>query len=162
MIAYLLPGFVALWGISYQSPAVRMWLTGNPPGYSVTIGGFLYTTMAAVIAGLFCSTVRWLLIDTLHHHTGIARPDWDFGELQKKLAAYQLMEENHYRYYQFYANVNVAITIGYFSWRFAASRGVFIWADLLFIATVLLFHLGSRDTLQKYYSRVAYLLRDDR
>jgi hypothetical protein len=31
LIAYLLPGFVVLWGISFFSPTVQSWLTGSPP-----------------------------------------------------------------------------------------------------------------------------------
>src|SRR5258708_7235024 len=69
LIAFLLPGFVALWGISYVSEPVRSWF-GSTPDYAPSVGGFLYVTLASIVAGLTVSTVRWIVIDTVHHVTG--------------------------------------------------------------------------------------------
>lgn len=155
LIAYLIPGFVALVGMSYRSETVRAWLVGYDV---VTLGGFLYSTIAALVIGLLCSTVRWIAIDTLHHKTGIHRPEWNFADLQENLEAYALLEENHYRYYQFYANSLVAWTIGYGSWRYSGTESLWLPADLAFTAIAILLYLGSRDTLRKYYQRVLVLL----
>ncbi len=43
LIAYLLPGFTTLWGLSYVSETIRLWL-GSPPTSLPTAGGFLYVT----------------------------------------------------------------------------------------------------------------------
>jgi hypothetical protein len=32
VIAYILPGFVALWGVSYFSPTVESWITASQQG----------------------------------------------------------------------------------------------------------------------------------
>jgi hypothetical protein len=51
LIAYLIPGFIILWGLSQFSPDVRSWMgTAGKNGQSV--GGFLYVTIASVAAGL--------------------------------------------------------------------------------------------------------------
>ena len=73
LIAFVLPGFTALWGAAYISPVLRSWLVGSGMT-GPTVGGFLYVTLASVAAGLTVSTVRWAVIDTIHHWTGLTQP----------------------------------------------------------------------------------------
>lgn len=47
IIAYLLPGFVALWGVSYFSPTVASWIVASREG-SPTVTGFMYVTLASL------------------------------------------------------------------------------------------------------------------
>ena len=101
LISYLLSGLIALWGASYFSEPIRVWF-GTAPANDPTVGGFLYVTLAAVMAGLIVSTVRWMIVDGIHHLTGIPRPNWDFSCFEKKFAAYDMLGEVHYRFYQFY------------------------------------------------------------
>ncbi len=158
-IAYVLPGFVALWGVGLFSPTVQAWLEGSP-AKTPTVGGFLYVTVASLGTGLTVSLVRWAVIDTVHRWTGIADPGWDFSRLQENIAAFETLVEIHYRYYQFYANSLVALLFLYGARR--AAFGVFSsglgWTDLGFALLAGIFFAGSRDTLRKYYTRVAKLL----
>lgn len=159
LIAYLLPGFTVLWGLSYVSPTIGSWL-GTPPAESPTVGGFLYVTLFSVLAGLTASTLRWLLLDSLHHATGIKSPRWDFSQIQANATAFDMLIEIHYRYYQFYGNMLVAIAF------FCMARRVVLgfWTapisgpDVALLPLILLFFLGSRDTLRKYYDRVSATL----
>src|SRR5947209_5196133 len=80
LIAYVLPGFTALWGISLVTDRLGPWLF-HPPADPPTVGGFLYVTLASVVAGLTVSTVRWLIIDVVHHQTGLRPPPRDFARL---------------------------------------------------------------------------------
>jgi hypothetical protein len=73
--------------------------------------GFLYVTLASVRAGMTVSTVRWATVDPLHALTGIRRPLRNDARLQDRLAAFEAPVENHYRYYQFYANMLVALLL---------------------------------------------------
>lgn len=158
LIAYILPGCVALWGLGQASPTIGDWF-GAASANSATFGGFLYVTIAAVGAGLTASTVRWLVIDAIHHYTGIEPPRWDFSQLDKRVEAFDFLIEIHYRYYQFYANTLVASLFAYIAWRIShwvsepwglpEVTAINIWA---------LFFYGSRDTLRKYYSRSKRLL----
>ena len=93
LIANLVPGFAALIGVSYFSDTVRIWL-GSSPLNAPTLGGFLYVTVASVASGLTVSSVRFLLVDTIHHCTGIRPPQWDFSRLQRNVAAYKLLVES--------------------------------------------------------------------
>ncbi len=105
------------------------------------------------------STLRWLLIDTLHHRTGINPPNWNFRKLKDRVAAYDRLIEIHYRYYQWHANALIAVTISAaLRWTVNGHRRREV---LLLLFIDLLLYLGSRDTLQKYYRRVEELLARD-
>ena len=112
IIAYLLPGFVALWGVSYFSPTVDAWITASQQD-APTVAGFMYVTLASLAAGVTVSAVRWAIIDHLHHATGIVPPAWKFANLEGKLQGYLTLIENHYRYYQFYSNMFVAAAFAF-------------------------------------------------
>ena len=94
VIAYLLPGFVALWGVSYFSPSVASWIVVSQQD-APTVAGFMYVTLASLAAGVTVSAVRWALIDHLHHATGIVPPAWKFAHLEGKLQGYLTLIENH-------------------------------------------------------------------
>ena len=158
VIAFVLPGFVCLWGASCWSSTVAGWLTVVPTS-NATVGGFLYATLGSLAAGLTASAVRWAVVDTIHHRTGVRPPEWDFAKLQDKLEAFDALVENHYRYYQFYANMLVAVAFASGCDLFTGKDiAVSAWAivGLAFIETV--FFAGSRDALRKYYSRAERLL----
>lgn len=158
LIAFVVPGLTAIWGASYFSDTLQLWLRGSPT-HAPTVGGFMYVTIAAIAAGVTVSAVRWAFLDTLHHHTGIPRPDWDFSRLQQNAQAYTVLLENHYRFYQFYSNLLMSLVFLYASRRLALGlRSDFGWFDLGFLILVSILFLGSRDTLQKYYVRVGRLL----
>jgi hypothetical protein len=103
------------------------------------------------------SSLRWLLVDTLHHVTGLKRPEWDDAKLPEKLPAFAAIVDDHYRYYQCNSNLAVATACVYIAWRiqqppFAA------WADEAFLLIEFLFLATSRDNLRKYYARASRLL----
>jgi len=159
IIAFLLPGFTALWGATYISPVMRSWLTGAK-GTGPTVAGLLYVTLASVAAGLTVSIVRWAVIDTLHHWTGLPKPTWDFSRLQQRFAAYKMLHEIHYKFYQAHSNLLVALSFVYLARRahfgfFTAALG---WFDVAFFILCVILYTGSRDTLRNFYTRVNHLL----
>ncbi len=155
LIAYLIPGFLALWGLSFLSPAVAGWLQGAGES-GPTVGGFLYVLLASVAAGMTVSALRWAIVDRTHAMTGLRRPQLDFGNLSGKLDAFEQINEHHYRYYQFYSNSLVAVFFAYPTWRLHGGGSV--WTDLAFVVVEVVFAAGSRDALRNFYSRAAQLL----
>jgi len=161
VIAFLIPGFGVLWGLSGFSPTVEQWL-GASPTEAPAIGGFLYGTLASIAAGLIVSAIRWAAVDSLHHATGVKPPRWDFSQLQKNVQAFDVLVEVHYRYYQFYANTLVAFAVVYCANRWA-EQGILArrpvgWLDAMGVGLAIILWIASRDTLRKYYSRTASIL----
>src|SRR4051794_2531439 len=99
------------------------------------------------------STARWLVVDTLHHCTGLKPPAWDFALLAKNVQAFELLVGIHYRYYQFNANMLVAL-----AWSYATGGAAEGWRRAAYVGLAALFFLGSRDALRKYYDRAGRLL----
>lgn len=159
LIAYVLPGFTALWGMSFLVAPLRSWF-GTPPAQLPTVGGFFFATLASVCAGLTLSTLRWLVIDSLHHRTGIPAPVLDFARLPKREAAFYVIVEGHFRYYAFYGNMLVALAVVLVAKRLQPGELIAspdsIEGGLLLLMGI--FFLGSRDTLRKYYTRSQQLL----
>jgi hypothetical protein len=156
LIAYMLPGAVALIGISARSATVRGWLQ-TPSEVVPSVGSFLYVTLASVAAGMTASAIRWALIDTLHHRTGTIKPAWDDSKLVDRLEAFEAIVEAHYRYYQFHSNMLVAMLFSYILWRPSLGTGL-LWSDLGILLLSAVFFAVSRDNLRRYYGRAAVLL----
>ena len=157
LIAYLLPGFTALWGISYFSETVDAWLKGTPTE-GPTVGGFLYVTLASIAAGTTASAIRFHVIDRIHAWTGIRHPAWDFSKLRDSVAAYDVLIEIHYKYYKFHSNSLVALIVLYLSRQSAVRDWSLGLEDLGFLVLAVIFFATSRDNLRKYYTRVAKVL----
>ena len=155
VIAYLLPGFTAVWGTAIVNGAVG-WRSLIQDGAS--LGAFLSTTVLALAAGLTLSTLRWLLIDNLHHATGIRRPNRNFAALAKNVEAYAFLNDAHYRYYQHAAGMFLATIWVYGVWRYVDPARPIGWADLGIVALAALYYLGSRDALAKFSRRSEQLL----
>lgn len=155
LIAFVLPGFILLWGTEPYSATVQGWMGRSTPEQA-SVGGFLYVTVASVGMGQLVSTIRWLVVDTILYRTGVPRPKWNFRRLKDSVAAFEQLIEIHYRYYQWHANSLVALTIAVVL-RWIAEG--FSWTQLSILITVdALLFAGSRDTLSKYHHRVEELL----
>lgn len=159
MIAYLLPGFIALGGVALIVPSVARWLQPLDFEGLSGIGPPVYAVLSAIAAGMICSCVRWLLIDHTLHAMGVRSPRWNPSQLESHLASFNYLVESHYRYYQFYANTIVAIAWTYLLHRSIGTvdmlgpgtdMGVLILCAVLFA--------GARDSLSKYYNRTALLV----
>jgi hypothetical protein len=47
---------------------------------------------------MVASCIRWLTIDRIHIWTGLVPPIWDDAILAQRMAAFDYLVENHYRY----------------------------------------------------------------
>lgn len=157
LIAYLVPGATVLLGTLPHSTLLQRWFASTPPD-APTLGGFLFLTVAALATGMTVSAIRWVFVDNIHRMTGLAAPKLDFSRLPTREQAFTILVEMHYRHYQFYANMLVAVAIAYVGYRtstFAAPLG---WLDIGVAALEVIFFWTSRDTVRKYYTRSQQLL----
>lgn len=160
IIAYLLPGGLVLWGLGQIVPAVQAWLNAATID-TTTVGGFFFVALASLGGGLLASLIRWFVIDRLHHWTGLRPPHLDFAKLAERTAAFALLIEVHYKYYQFYANSLVAGAFAYICWRSQHPLQAALCIDAVAMVLLLLLAAGSRDTLRRYYTRSGALLGEE-
>ena len=105
VIAFLVPGFVSLWGASYHSATLKEWFRVGNAG-TPTVGGFLYVTLGSIAAGVAVSGFRWFLIDVIFCRVFKAKKnEFIFKNLPGREDAFGFVHENHYRYYLYYANI---------------------------------------------------------
>ena len=162
LIAYLVPGFVALWGASFLVDDLSIWLVG-PDRSGPAVGGFLYVTVGSVAAGMIANVVRWAVIDSVHHLTGLKRPQWSDSLLHKRVEAYEWLIENHYRHYQFYGNMMFSVIFAYICWHISLAdtpTGIG-WLNGAIGALLIVLAAGTRTTLARYYRRSESLLGSD-
>jgi hypothetical protein len=162
LIAYVVPGLVALWGVSYFSETVKMWLTTANES-SPSVAGFLYVTLASLAAGLALDAVRSVTIDQFHHLSGVRAPNLDFSDFQAKFWAFNQIVESHYRHYQAYAHLAIAVLFAFVARHVASGeQTLHPWTvgALCLLEAILL--VSSRDALRKFYARASDLLGTDR
>jgi len=161
VIAFLIPGFLLLWGLSFSYSEISNWLANSSAPSDPTVGGFLYATLASLGLGLLISAVRWLIIDFILSKLDISDEGINYEKLNdaNKSAAYMLIVENHYRYYQYYANSLIAILIAFCAYLFS-DHELPPWPIWLLVALiVVVLFLGSKDSLDKCYKRAKEILK---
>jgi hypothetical protein len=164
LIAFLLPGFMLLWGLSFTSSVVASWLTTYSAEHAVAVGGFLYSTLASLALGLLISAVRWLIIDTVIGWLGIHGKGLNYGKLSDEhvLAAYRAIVANHYRYYQYYSNSLIALGTAFAVYVYQKivlkheAVQWYVYAVIIFLLIVLF--SASYDTLKKMYDKMKPVL----
>src|SRR5690242_20261857 len=112
VIAYLLPGFIGLAGLTPLIPAVARWLKPVEQG-DLGLGPPLYAVLGAMAVGLVLSCFRWVFLDHVHLWTGIKRPNWDDTNLSRVLDGFDYLVQSHYRYYEFCGNTLLAVLFAY-------------------------------------------------
>ncbi len=163
LIAFVLPGFILLLGLSYSFPAIKEWLAASSAKDGLSVGGFLYATLASMSLGLLLSALRWATVDqflTLEYLLwGEKLPTIHFSRLKDKnvYAAFLGANENHYRYYQYYSNSLVAFAIAFVAYCiFGGNKRPAFWLWVVFLAVISALFFGTaRDSFTKYYKRVS-------
>lgn len=130
---------------------------GIGPSTETTVGGFLILTIWSAMAGMILSLFRWLLVDTLHHATGVKPARLEFSRLEENINAFQLVVEHQYHYYQFYSNLLIALLV-------VGTKRLFdgtltLGTALLGLVLLATLWIASRQTLSKYYQRAGEILR---
>ena len=158
LVAILIPGFIGLTGVTPLAPVIAGWL--NP--VSLGDNGFgppVYAVLAATACGMILSAFRWLLVDGIHHRTGVTPPRWDDRYLEQHLNAFSYLVESHYRYYQFYANTLIAVIWAYSVNRYLQTSSLLgPGTDLGVLILCAVLFASSRDSLAKYYAATGRLL----
>jgi hypothetical protein len=115
VIAFLCPGLVGAVALSYHFPVLGS-LIEHAQQSNQSLGVFLFTAVFALAVGVVLSGVRAIVLDGriyawIEKHRGIPRPTHDFRHLldPEAHAATVVIVDAYFRYYQFYANMLVAV-----------------------------------------------------
>jgi hypothetical protein len=157
-IAYVLPGLVVLLGVTPFSPTLRGWFSAAEH-VDTGLAGVIHLVMASTTVGLITGCVRWCVVDQIMELLGVTRPKWDDSKLRELLPAFDNIVQRHYRYYQFYSGVLLALPFAYGVFRMhSASAALGLTTDICFFLTEIALFAGSKDTLTKYHGRAVNLL----
>lgn len=157
-IAYVIPGFIGLAGLAPLIPAVYGWLMPVAQGDS-GLGPPIYALMGATAVGLVVSCFRHLLIDPLHHATGVVPPGTDFAKLADRIEGFDYLVQHHYRYFEFASNMLLSLAWAYSVHRYMRTLPFLgSGTDLGVVVLLIVLFAASRDALAKYYSRTRRLL----
>lgn len=158
LVAYVLPGFLALLGLTPVFPTVARWLQPIGQG-DWELGPPLYAILAATMIGMVLSCFRWVLLEPLHGILGLRRPQWDDRKLDRVLEGFDYLVLNHYRYYEFCSNTLLAAAGGYLMNRAAGTAAWLGWMTDIVIATVCgVLFAASHNALKNYYARTGSLV----
>lgn len=159
VIAYVIPGFVALAGMTPLFPTVARWLRPVEQG-DLGFGPPIYALLAATACGLILSCFRWLILDQhLHRWTGLRAPVWDDRYLSERLSGFSYLVENHFAFHLFAGNTLLAILMTYCLNRGFRTVAFLGWGtDLGMIILCLVLFTASRDALAKYFARTSRLI----
>ena len=158
-ISYLMPGMVALYGLSYRLPDLRKWF-GFVAEHETTFAGFLFVMVASVGTGVMLSAVRSFVLEDV---TKLAKPRT--GDLSKRAAVeatYQALICDHYNYYKCYGNTAVAVAVFavFYLWTNAnALTGwTWVWSIVGLLAVVALLVYKALDCIDRFEAKRGDLL----
>jgi hypothetical protein len=158
IMAYILPGIVAMWGLGYLSGTVNKWLRSDSKG--PTLGGTLLLILGALSAGLIANALREQTIDWVHHHTGVEQPTWSFSQLSaEKFPLFEGIVQNDFRYHQFYGNSFLCILFAYGARQVKLRKWPWPpWLELGVVFLLVVTWMGSRSDLKESYEAIKELL----
>jgi hypothetical protein len=162
IIAFLIPGMVGLYALSFFEPALREWF-GLAASSPTTIGGFLFVILASVGMGVFLSGVRWFVCENCFSLFPSAPPlQVEDRQDERKDKAYQDIRAQHYVYYLFYANLMIALLLLFVCWFLRAEPRP-QWRDIgvglgVLIAVMVVLYFSARDALAKFDLKAGRLL----
>lgn len=158
LIAFLLPGFVCLYGLSFSVTRLTMFVAGGSA--ETESAGFFYTLMVSLSFGLIVSAIRWAIIDKAFEYLFKLKwpknVHWDRLNDEKTLASFQFIVQNHYHYYQYYSNTFVALLISATVYELRKATLGWWWVAIAAVLAILIF--GSFSTLSNYFKRGALVL----
>ena len=157
VIAFVAPGFVGFYAVSYHVPTARAWLDAAS-NKEQSVGVFLLVLLTSIAIGLIVSGVRQLIIDGILSSGwlgGYAVPklklDWSKID-NKNLSILLTIRDGYYWYYQFYSNSCIALAFLLAARAKSSAPGLHWWQWLVISFGVIALLLSARYSLQRYGS----------
>lgn len=152
LIAFLLPGIIGLYSLSFWSATLRSVFATFLTAQS-SVGLFLLVLCAAVALGLQITAVRWLIFEQpLSKEKRLAKEDFAKLQTEAKLASFRAAVDEHYRYHQFWGGMAIVLPIGFFGLVSDAWNGP-AWRVLVLVLVAI-----AAEAVTVTVARVAYEL----
>lgn len=159
IIAFLVPGLLATYALGLHYPPVGKLFGGpdSPPDAS----GIVTLSFLALGCGIVVNAITWATIRPLILGTRIEQRPIDYSRLNKdNIDVFRLLFEEHYRYYQAYANALTAILLVSLAELFA--RRVLELPALIAVTIVcVILFCAARKALERTYRDLSSLLAPD-
>ena len=162
IIAFWLPGFILFWGLTYSHAKLADWLPKSDSVDAPLVGRFFYASLASLALGLLINAARGVIVDNLFYFvTCLKRAEINNVHLKNEetLAAFQAAVENHYRYYQYYANSLVAIFGATVAYVFSKKEFPPTLNFILIIAILVILAWAARKELDAFNQRATDITR---
>jgi hypothetical protein len=160
-IAFILPGLVGLYALSFFEPRILDWF-GLAQKQEASVGGFLFVVVSSIGTGVFVSGLRWLTIDWMFGPPPAVESKQRTRDQQTE-QIYQDIRIQHYQFYQFYANTLCALVLTYIAWfatvKPALSDAAIRLGVLVGAGFVLFF--SARNAVRNYDRKVLSLLSQE-
>lgn len=148
LIAYFLPGFIALYALRYFSGEVSAWFSAILDK-DKSLGASFLILAASLVIGLIVSACRDIMLERLHYATGVKLELFDYGKFisADRRAVLEDLIANKYRFYQFYGNTMIACLFLLISKSLHYVSGANKWVLVLIGFGVVLLFFASREAL---------------
>lgn len=165
IIAYLLPGLLALFTLSFWSTLVEKQFNAFLQSQS-GVGLFLLVVLAALLIGVELTAVRWLIFELIVCKKTTLTTE-NLAKLQSadKIAAFRVVVDEHYRYHQFWGGLTVVLP--FFAWgviRSSAEELSLIGGVVAVAAGVCIWFLtfyAAKVAFERYIGRAKEILEGE-
>ena len=156
LIAYLIPGFLAVYALADFVPQFAALLGRDGIPQAEALVPLLVLGLAV---GVVVNAFSWALLRPLFALSGVKRPDdLTYTKLRKDdIAVYNTIVEANFRYHQFYSNMLIAVLVYAPTWLAAPATDNLL-RNGSFLAVVGVLFLAARDSLSRAYVRMLALL----
>lgn len=162
LIAYILPGLVTLFGLSYWFPDLRALFEAFLTGGS-NFGLFLLVALASIATTLQVTLIRWAIFEEfVCRHYKLSAEDFRNMSNAGKFDAFRGAVDEHYRYHQFWGCMTVALPIVFIGW--AQHSGIYenlasgLFLTLLFLVIEGLTWSGAVRAYTNYVNRAKFIM----
>jgi hypothetical protein len=146
IIAYLLPGLVGLYGLSFWFPrigaAFATFLTAES-----NVGLFFLIILASLAVGMITHGIRWILFEVWCSGLEQRLEPSLFANLsgERKLAAFRTAVDEIYRYHQWWGGMAVVAPLVFIGWmnspdaQVGEMQGMILWIAFLALEALVIF-----------------------
>ena len=158
VIAFLLPGFIAFYGMINWIGNFNI-IYNNLFISSSFLGAFSLIIVISLILGLIITSIKWVLYENILDKSQTLDDNSfkDIGSNRDKLIAFRAAVDEHYRYHQFWSNTSIAIFPSYVHIFIDLCNNHKYWFLILSLILVLsleiLLFFSAKEAKKKYIIR---------